>query len=411
MTRLFLFHYNFNTNLHNNSDNSNNSSDGRNSGNNLTTNINVQLDNMDSQFRQKSRFDKKISKHLIEISLKFNHSMAYNKIDLLISQNIVFSKCITSYFDRVEQILLEFTNVTENTVQYDPTQHTTHRDLITLMDHYFLTKYYKNCDKYNSARLKSQSTNGASKWMHVPYHSILGKKFSNQQFLLPKSLYLGAPITQKKMINCNVCNEKNIDQFGYHALSCPCDGLMTKRHDAICDKLFEYCEMADLKVEKEKRYESDQNGNMVRITCRPDDIKIYNYITTTVIPKGYDCRDIYIDVTVANITANTYIEKASKKRGAIAALKEIHKDNKYKNKLNIKGIALEVFGAISNNAKDIIHYLANRISLLKNQHQSIWINRIRSNLLAVLMQYNAQMMIKQNFFIFTKIHGTIQIQF
>ena len=45
-------------------------------------------------------------------------------------------------------------------------------------------------------------------------------------------------------------------------MSCPCDVLMTKRHDVICDKLFEYCEMADLKVEKEKRYESDQNGNM-----------------------------------------------------------------------------------------------------------------------------------------------------
>ena len=55
---------------------------------------------------------------------------------------------------------------------------------------------------------------------------------------------------------------------------------------------------------------------------------------------------------------------------------------------------MEVFGAISNNGKDIIHYLANRISLLKNMPQSIWINRIRSNILAVLMQYNSKMIIK-----------------
>ena len=46
-------------------------------------------------------------------------------------------KIIASY-----QILVDLTNVTENTVQYDPTQHTTHRDLINLMDHYFLTKFY-----------------------------------------------------------------------------------------------------------------------------------------------------------------------------------------------------------------------------------------------------------------------------
>ena len=55
---------------------------------------------------------------------------------------------------------------------------------------------------------------------------------------------------------------------------------------------------------------------------------------------------------------------------------------------------MEVFGAISNKAKDIIHYLLNRLSLLKNTPQSIWINRIRSNLLAVLMQHNAKMIIK-----------------
>ena len=119
--------------------------------------------------------------------------------------------------------------------------------------------------------IKSQSTNDASKWMHVPYHSMLGKKFSNQQFLGSKSLYLGSPITQKKSINCSVCNEKGINQFEYHAFSCPGDGLMTKRHDAICDKLFEYCELADLKMEKEKRHEDDENGNMVRIQDRSGD--------------------------------------------------------------------------------------------------------------------------------------------
>ena len=43
---------------------------------------------------------------------------------------------------------------------------------------------------------------------------------------------------------------------------------------------------------------------------------------------------------------------------------------------------MEVFGTISNNGKDIIHFLANCLSLLKNMPQSIWINGIRSNLLA-----------------------------
>ena len=230
--------------------------------------------------------------------------------------------------------------------------------------------------------------------MNVPYNNAFGKRFSNQQFILCKTLYLGSKVTQKTQINCNVCKQQNIDQYGHHALSCTGDSLMTKRHDAICDKLFDFCKMADLDVEKEKRYEDDGQGNMVRIQGRPGDIKINNYYTNTTLPKGITNRDIYIDVTVANITCDTYIDKASKKRGAIAALKEIHKEKKYQNNPNIKGIGMEVFGAISNNGKDIIHYLSNRISLLKNMPQSIWINRIRSNLLAVLMQHNSKMIIK-----------------
>ena len=200
----------------------------------------------------------------------------------------------------------------QNKVQYDPTQHITHRDLIGLIDSYLLTQFYKNYNKYNSARLKSQSVNGASKWMNVPYNNAFGKRFSNKQFILSKSLYLGSKITQNNQINCNVCKKQGIDQYGYHALPCPRDGLMTKRHDAICDKLFQFCEMANLEVEKEKRYEDDGQGNMVRIQGHPGDIKIINYYTTTTLPKNVTNRDLYIDVTVANITDDTYIQKASK---------------------------------------------------------------------------------------------------
>ena len=262
MTRFFLFHYKFNVNLHNNDNIDNNINNSHNnnvnnSGNNLTTNMVQQLDSLDIHFRQKTQFDNRIPKRLNEISLKYNCTMASSKLDVLVCQNVIFSKCISDYFDRVDQILCKFTNVTQNKVQYDPTQHVTHRDLIRLIDNFLLTQYYQNYNKYNSARLKSQSVNGASKWMNVPYNNIFGKRFSNKQFILSKSLYLGSKITQNNQINCHVCKKQGIDQYGYHALSCPGDGLMTKRHDAICDKLFQFCEMANLEVEKEKRYEDD----------------------------------------------------------------------------------------------------------------------------------------------------------
>ena len=58
------------------------------------------------------------------------------------------------------------------------------------------------------------------------------------------------------------------------------------------------------------------------------------------------------------------------------------------------GIGMECMGTISKNGKKIINYVADRLSLLKNEPKSIWINKIRSNILAVLMQHNAQMVLK-----------------
>ena len=62
-------------------------------------------------------------------------------------------------------------------------------------------------------------------------------------------------------------------------------------------------------------------NNRVRIEGRPGDIKINNYYTETVLPKGIKDRDIYIDITVANICSSSYIKMASKKRGSIAKIK------------------------------------------------------------------------------------------
>ena len=77
--------------------------------------------------------------------------------------------------------------------------------------------------------------------------------------------------------------------------------------------------------------------------------------------------------------------------------KEKHKDSKYHNRANIMGVGVECMGTISKNGKKINNYVAERLSLLKNEPKSIWINRIRSNILAVLMQHNAQMIF--NFYI------------
>ena len=169
---------------------------------------------------------------------------------------------------------------------------------------------------------------------------------------------------------------------------------MTKRHDAICDKFYDYCVLAKLDVEKEQRYKDDPIHGKVRIEGRPGDIKINNYFTTAEKPKDAKHRNLYIDFAVCNIFAGTYIDIASKKRGYWAQEKEKCKDNKYCKDPNIMGIGIECLGYISKNGKKIINYVADRLSLLRNESKSIWINRIRSNLLAVLMKHNTKMIMQ-----------------
>ena len=91
---------------------------------------------------------------------------------------MIFSKVMVKYRDRVGDAILRFNKATKHKVQYDPTKHITHRDLIKLVDQYLLTEYYNRHTMYDSARLKCTSSNGAMTWLNVAYNDIFGRKFS-----------------------------------------------------------------------------------------------------------------------------------------------------------------------------------------------------------------------------------------
>ena len=88
------------------------------------------------------------------------------------------------------------------------------------------------------------------------------------------------------------------------------------------------------------------------------------------------------------------ITETSKIRGYWAKEREKRKDSKYHNTPNIMGVGLECMRFMSKNGKKIINYVAERLSLLKNESKSLWVNRIRSNIVAVLMKHNTQMMMQ-----------------
>ena len=88
------------------------------------------------------------------------------------------------------------------------------------------------------------------------------------------------------------------------------------------------------------------------------------------------------------------LKTAAKYKHKVAEQKQQYKLKKYQDNPNIMGIGVEILGAMSSNGKKLINEIAKRLEIKNNIDQSIHVNRIRSNLLAIMMKHNASMVIK-----------------
>ena len=103
--------------------------------------------------------------------------------------------------------------------------------------------------------------------------------------------------------------------------------------------------------------------------------------------------NVYFDIAVANIFANSYINNTSKYKLWLSKKKERGKHMKNRNDPNVIPLAIESMGAIGPEFKKVLQRLADALSLRTNIPYSIMMQRIRSNVVAEMMRYNVDMMI------------------
>ena len=239
---------------------------------------------------------------------------------------------------------------------------------------FILENFYKHANISDMARIKCLNNNGAMSWLNVMYNYEFTRLLSNQQVFIALSLVSGLPIFTHSNLICNRC-KKSMDINGHHCLHCPNGKWTEKRHDAIVNVLFKYLRKAGYICKKEQRYDDSGNRRMER----PGDIMIENW------NLGDDeIGKLYMDITIGNIFADTYVSKCAKKRLWLAEELESRKEEKYKNKDNIKGLGLEVLGGMSDNFKAIIQRIAENLELRTQIVQSIWMNKIRSTIMMEL---------------------------
>ena len=147
-----------------------------------------------------------------------------------------------------------------------------------------------------------------------------------------------------------------------------------------------YLIMADYITQKEQKYKLDDKNQIIRINGVPGDVKVIEWFRGT-----FD--DAYMDVVVGNVFAKTYIKDAAEKRLSTAIKWEEKKRGKYKKNNDILPLAIESAGGIGHQFRQVIHQMAGKISTRKEIELPIMINRIRSNVIAMLMKHNAKMVI------------------
>ena len=91
--------------------------------------------------------------------------------------------------------------------------------------------------------------------------------------------------------------------------------------------------------------------------------------------------------TLSNTNIKQYKNKNINKK------KEESKKNKYENKHNIMGFAMETHGAIGDNAKQILQKISAKISFNKNKAYSMVMHQLRTRITARLMKANAKMVL------------------
>lgn len=320
--------------------------------------------------------------------ININNSMKWYQENDIESMNEIHRKSIEKYNDYTQHCENKFNDTIAPNYVYSPQLHQSHRDLIEIIDKSTLTKMYNIGTKYDHARMKSIQTNGALSWLNVPYNTLYSIEFDNTDYSMCLNYILGAKLDINEIVRCHRCN-KEMDPFGTHATTCPYGGLTILRHNRICDKLMEILKQAGYECKREEKYKEDENGNFTELKGVPGDIEVLNY------PVNGEYKTVYFDITVGNPCSKSYIHETSKTRCWLNDFNEKRKMKKYGNKANIFGLSFETYGAISYNVKSVLKHLANKISIQKQTvHENTLMHRMRSQMVAVLMHANAQMMKK-----------------
>ena len=229
----------------------------------------------------------------------------------------------------------------------------------------------ENADQFSRARLLASSEPESGSWLSAIPVPSLGTQLSPDELRIAMALRTGSKICEKHQCKCG----RNVDEYGFHLLSCQFNEGRHPRHGAINDIICRALKSAGLASIMEPVGLSRTDGK------RPDGISIFPF------SNG---KALCWDATCVNTYCESAVNGAAVVAGHAAFKAENYKRTKYSNLIGnfrVEPIAIETSGAFGPSTKIIVNEIGKRISEKTGEkRECIW---LKQRLSIVIQRGNA----------------------
>jgi hypothetical protein len=239
-----------------------------------------------------------------------------------------------------------------------------------------------NLSEMSKIAYYSYTQPNASAWLTTRPLKYQGLYLEDAEFIVAIKQRLGVSLFQNSP-KCSSC-QKELDEDGYHALTCKKKSETTRRHNAVRNILSNQCSFAGLNPVKEKP-RLVANSKM-----RPADIFL---------PKASQDCDLWIDVAVTDPRRPNMKSKSILKPGSAAEEYSKLKHHKYDHlvpkETKFVPVVVETFGAFAEEAHDIINLIVRKDAERNEIAYSIRKSLLYSKLSISLQKSNARSILEK----------------
>ena len=215
-------------------------------------------------------------------------------------------------------------------------------------------------DQFSRARLLASAQPESGAWVSAIPVPSLGTQLSPDELRVAIALRTGSRICETHICKCG----KNVDEYGYHLLSCHFNEGRHPRHAAINDIIHRALKSSGTPAVLEPVGLNRGDGK------RPDGITIFPF------SQG---RSLCWDATCVNTFGESVINESAIESGQAAAKAENTKRTKYPDlvqRYKFEPIAIETSGVFGPSTRNIIHEIGKRISdKTGDKRETLWLKQ------------------------------------